>query len=184
MALSNTESTIRIHDRDFRLFISRDRIQERIRIMAGEMARDYQGKTPLFLSVLTGAFMFTSDLMKHYPLECEIAFTRLSSYEGTETTGVVRTLLGVKEELKDRHIIVVEDIIDTGTTLHNFIPMLEASEPASISIATLLLKPESLKYPLDIKYRGFDISNEFIVGYGLDYDGHGRNYQDIFQVVD
>lgn len=152
--------------------------------MAGEMARDYQGKTPLFLSVLTGAFMFTSDLMKHYPLECEIAFTRLSSYEGTSSTGVVQTLLGIKETLKDRHIVVVEDIIDSGKTLATFLPTLQTSKPASVEVATLLLKPESLKYPLEIKYKGFDISNEFIVGYGLDYDGHGRNYQDIFQVVD
>lgn len=148
------------------------------------MARDYQGKTPLFLSVLTGAFMFTSDLMKHYPLECEIAFTRLSSYEGTSSSGVVQTLLGIKEELKDRHVVVIEDIIDTGKTLHTFLPILRESGPASVEIATLLIKPDSLKHPLDVKYKGFEISNEFIVGYGLDYNGHGRNYQDIFQVVD
>lgn len=128
--------------------------------------------------------MFTSDLMKHFPLDCEIAFTRLSSYSGTESTGTISTVLGVKEELKGRHLIVVEDIVDTGNTLAKFLPQLESHGPASIAIASLLVKPKAMKHDLDIRYRGFDISNEFIVGYGLDYDGHGRNLQDIYQVTD
>lgn len=182
--MSDNESIVHIHNRPFRLFISHEDIQQKIRILAGEMARDYQGKCPLFISVLTGAFMFTSDLMKHFPLDCEIAFTRLSSYSGTTSTGTISTVLGVKEELKGRHLIVVEDIVDSGNTLASFLPQLQSHEPASIAIASLLVKPEAMKHDLDIRYRGFDISNEFIVGYGLDYDGHGRNLQDIYQVTD
>lgn len=181
---NDSTSLVHIHDKKFRLFISHEEIQQKIRILAGEMARDYQGKSPLFISVLTGAFMFTSDLMKHFPLDCEIAFTRLSSYSGTSSTGTVSTVLGLKEELKDRHLVVVEDIVDTGNTLANFIPQLEAHQPASIAIASLIVKPEAIRHPLDIRYRGFEISNEFIVGYGLDYDGHGRNLQDIYQVAE
>ena len=182
--LSKGDSRVTILDKEFKTFIYREKIQQRIRMMAAEMARDYEGKKPVFLSILTGSFMFTSDLMKHFPLDCEIAFTRLSSYEGTQSTGQVTTLLGIKEELKGRHIIVVEDIIDSGKTLHSFLPVLQQEEPASIAIATLLIKPEALKYDLDIRYKGFEISNEFIVGYGLDYDGYGRNLQDIYQVVE
>lgn len=152
--------------------------------MAAAMTREYEGKQPIFLSVLTGSFMFAADLMKHINIDCEIAFTRLSSYSGTSSTGKVEMVMDIKENIEGRHIIILEDIVDSGTTLSRFLPMLQERKPASIAIATLLIKPEALKYPLDVPYVGFRISNEFILGYGLDYDGSGRNFKDIYQVVE
>lgn len=175
---------VRVNDKRFRVFIPYEDIQERIRIMAAAMTREYEGKRPMFLSVLTGSFMFAADLMKHVNIDCEIAFTRLSSYSGMETTGKVEKVMDFKEEIEGRHIIILEDIVDSGTTLSRFLPELEARNPASIAIATLLIKPEALKYPLVVPYVGFRISNEFIIGYGLDYDGAGRNFKDIYQVVE
>lgn len=174
---------VRVKDKRFRVFIPYEDIQERIRIMAAAMTREYEGKKPIFLSVLTGSFMFAADLMKHINIDCEIAFTRLSSYSGTSTTGKVEMIMDFKEEIKGRHVVILEDIVDSGTTLSRFLPTLEEHRPASIAIASLLIKPEALKYPLDVPYVGFRISNEFIIGYGLDYDGAGRNLKDIYQVV-
>ncbi len=175
---------VRVRDKRFRVFIPYEDIQERIRIMAAAMTREYEGKQPMFLSVLTGSFMFAADLMKHINIDCEIAFTRLSSYSGTASTGKVDMVMDFKENIEGRHIIILEDIVDSGTTLSRFIPVLEERKPASIAIATLLIKPEALKYPLNVPYVGFRISNEFILGYGLDYDGSGRNFKDIYQVVE
>ncbi|CAN5166520.1 hypoxanthine phosphoribosyltransferase [soil metagenome] len=175
---------VRVKDKRFRVFIPYEDIQERIRIMAAAMTREYEGKQPMFLAVLTGSFMFAADLMKHINIDCEIAFTRLSSYSGTASTGKVDMVMDFKENIEGRHIVILEDIVDSGTTLSRFLPMLQERNPASIAIATLLIKPEALKHPLDVPYVGFRISNEFILGYGLDYDGSGRNFKDIYQVVE
>jgi hypoxanthine phosphoribosyltransferase len=175
---------INIKDKTFRPYISQADIQARVNDLADRLSKDYADKDPLFIVVLTGAFMFASDLVKELNIGCEVAFTRLSSYKGTTSTGEVKHLLGITERIEGRHVIIVEDIIDTGKTIHSFLPVLKDMLPASVSVATLIVKPLALKYPLDINYYCFSISNEFIVGYGLDYDGHGRNLKDIYQVVD
>lgn len=175
---------ISIKDKIFRPYITHTDIQVRVKDLADRLAHDFAEKDPLFIVVLTGAFMFASDLVKELNIGCEVAFTRLSSYKGMTSTGDVKQLLGITERIEGRHVVIVEDIIDTGKTLHSFLPELKEMGPASISVAALIVKPLAMKYPLDVNYYCFSISNEFIVGYGLDYDGHGRNLKDIYQVVE
>ena len=175
---------ITIRDKQFKTFISHDEIDGRIDGLAKKLKDDVGDKDPIFIVVLTGAFMFASDLLKKLDFHCEIVFTRLSSYQGLESSGKVNELLGIKEDLKDRHIIILEDIVDSGATMSHFVPALVKYEPASVAIATLFFKPDALKYPVDVKYHVFDIGNEFIVGYGLDYDGLGRNLKDIYKIVE
>ena len=151
--------------------------------MADAINHDLEGKEPLFLSVLNGAFMFTADLMKRITIPCEVSFIKLSSYEGTSSTGQVRQLMGLNQCIKGRTVVIVEDIVDTGLTMQKLLELLQAQEPAEVHIATLLLKPDKLKVPLHIEYAAMQIPNDFIVGYGLDYDGFGRNYKDIYTVV-
>lgn len=182
--MNNQDTQVSLHGKSFRLFISHEQIQQKLRLMAAEMSRDYQGSTPIFIAVLTGSYMFTADLLKQYPLNCEIAFVRLASYEGMESSGEVKTLLGLQEDLKGRDVVILEDIVDSGKTMHELLPVLQANEPSSVAIASLLVKPAALKYPVEVKYRAFDISNEFVVGYGLDYDGLGRNLPDIYQLAE
>lgn len=182
--MNKQDIQVALYDKQFKLFISHEQIQQKLRLIAAEMSRDYQGTIPIFLAVLSGSFMFTSDLLKQYPLNCEIAFVRLKSYHGTESSGEIKTILGLQEDIKNRHVVIVEDIVDSGKTMHDFMPILQQMEPATIAIASLLVKPEAIEYPVEIKYRGFDISNEFVVGYGLDYDGLGRNLPDIYQLAE
>ena len=177
--------TITIKDKSFSLSISSDSIQNRIKELAKQINADYKDKRPLFISVLNGAFLFTADLFKQLDIDCEISFLRVSSYEGgVASTGQLRNLLWVNEDIRNRHIILLEDIVDKGDTATFILEELNKQEPADIRIATLLLKPNALKYDIKIDYVGFEIPNDFIVGYGLDYDGLGRNLGNIYKIIE
>lgn len=177
--------TITIKDKSFSLSISSDSIQNRIKELAKQINADYKDKRPLFISVLNGAFLFTADLFKQLDIDCEISFLRVSSYEGgVASTGQLRNLLWVNEDIRNRHIILLEDIVDKGDTATFILEELNKQEPADIRIATLLLKPNALKYDIKIDYVGFEIPNDFIVGYGLDYDGLGRNLSNIYKIIE
>lgn len=175
---------IHIKDKDFKVSIPEEEILKQVDRVAAEINRDLAGKNPLFLAVLNGSFMFASDLMKHITIPCEISFVKLASYQGVTSTGKVRDVIGINENLTGRTIVIVEDIIESGTTMQHMLETLGTYSPESVHIATLLVKPEKLKVDLDIKYAAMNIPNDFIVGYGLDYDGFGRNYKDIYTVVD
>jgi len=177
-------STIKVHDKTFDTFLSESAINEQVKRIAQEINTDYKGKTPLFIAILNGSFMFASDLFKELNIEAQVCFIKLASYQGVKSTGNVVTSIGLDVSLKDREVIVIEDIVDTGKTLHDFLPQIMDQHPSSLKIATLLHKPEALKYPLKIDYVGFSIPNKFVVGYGLDYDGLGRNLREIFQLAD
>jgi hypoxanthine phosphoribosyltransferase len=167
-------------DKTFVPFIDRETLQERIAELAQQIDRDYAGRCPLIVGVLNGAVLFTADLLKNLTIDCEITFIRVSSYQQTASTGHIKEILGLSEVITGRDLIVVEDIVDTGMTIAHVCQQLAEKEPASIAIATLLFKPAALKTKVDLAYVGFEIANEFVVGYGLDYDGLGRNTKDIF----
>lgn len=176
-------STIQIKDKSFTTFITEEEILKEVSRVADEISRDLEGTEPLFLSVLNGSFMFTADLMKRVNIPCEISFVKLASYQGTSSTGKVKELVGLNEDIEGRTVVIVEDIIDTGFTMERLVETLRARNPKDIRIATLLVKPDKLQVKLDIDYVAMNIPNDFIVGYGLDYDGKGRNYRDIYTVV-
>lgn len=175
-------STIQVLDKTFVPYLSEAAIQEKITELAAQLNKDYAGKRPIFLSILNGSFLFTADLFKQITIEAEVSFIKLASYKGTSSTGNVITAIGLDTNVKDRHIIILEDIIDTGKTLHHYLPQLDNMQPASVKIAVLLDKKEALQYPVKIDYACFEIPNKFVVGYGLDYDGLGRNSKDIYQL--
>ena len=174
---------IQVHDKKFQPYLTVEQIDTEIRRMAAELSRDYQGKRPLFIAILNGSFMFAADLFKQLEIEAEISFIKLASYKGTRSTGQVMTSIGLDETLKDRHVIILEDIVDTGKTLSEFLPQLTNQQPASLKIAALLHKPAAQVHPLAIDYLGFTVPNKFLLGYGLDYDGLGRNLKEIYQLV-
>jgi hypoxanthine phosphoribosyltransferase len=176
------QAIVTLKDKKFRTYLDEQKIQEAVGQIGRKIDQDYIGKNPLFVCILSGSFMFTSDLVKNFTGECEITFVRLSSYHGTETTGNVKTLMGMVETIENRDIIIVEDIVDTGNTLSKFLPEIEKLQPKSIKIVALLVKPDTLKDKVKVDYRCFDIPNDFIVGYGLDYDGLGRNLRDIYVI--
>lgn len=178
------KDNITIHGLSFRPYISREQITARIAELGQEISRDYHGKRPLFLAVLNGAFMFAADLIRACDIDCAISFIRLSSYQGLSSSGKVKTVIGLQDELKGRHVIIIEDIVDTGQTMSQFIPQLQQMGPASVTIASLLLKTEALEFDIKVRYTGFEIPTKFVIGYGLDYDGLGRNIPDIYQLVD
>ena len=173
---------VTVHNKTFRPMISAQAIADRVAVLGQQITTDYAGKKPLLLSILNGAFMFAADLSRAIDTDLELTFVKLSSYKGTATTGKVTTVLGLDTDLRGRHIIIVEDIIDTGNTLHNFFKELDKEEPASVEIAACFQKPEALEHPLSIKYLGFEIPNHFIIGYGLDFDGLGRNLPDVYEL--
>ncbi len=175
---------IQVLDKKFKPFIKAIQIQEQIGKLAGQINTDYAGKCPLFIAILNGSFMFAADLFKELTIDAEICFIKLASYKGTKSTGNVITSIGLDEPLKNRHVIIVEDIVDTGKTLHDFLPQLVNQQPLSLKIAALLHKPEALAYPLAIDYLGFSVPDKFLLGYGLDYDGLGRNLKEIYQLVE
>lgn len=177
-------SRIRIHDREFEKTIPNREICEEIKRVASQINRDYAGRRPIMLGVLNGCFMFAAELMRNLEIECEISFVKLSSYQGTDTTGVVRQLLGLSESIEGRDVIIIEDIVDTGYTMQKMIETLSVSNPASVEIASLFVKPVRLAVPVNVKYSAFTIPDRFIVGYGLDYDGLGRNLPDVYDVVE
>ena len=175
---------ITVKAKQFKTFITYPKIEHRINELARRINEDYHGKVPLFLAILNGSFMFAADLFKFIEIDCAISFVKLASYKGTTSTGNVINLIGMDENVKDRHVVVLEDIVDTGRTLTNLLPGLENQNPASLRIMSLLLKPDSMEFDIPIHYAGFEIPNEFIVGYGLDFDGYGRNLKDIYQIVE
>jgi hypoxanthine phosphoribosyltransferase len=174
---------ISLHNKYFRPYLPAARLAEAVDTLATRLSADYAGRQPLFVVVLTGAFMFASDLMKRMTEPCEIVFIRVASYDGTASSGKVEEILGLREDVQGRHLIIVEDIVDTGTTMHHLLPKLRAQGPASVEIATLFFKPESLRHPLELNYVALEIPNDFVVGYGLDYDGLGRNLPDVYVAV-
>lgn len=175
---------ITIKDKQFKPYISCEKIEDIIAALAEKMNADYAGKTPILVGILNGAFVFAADLVRKLTFDHEIHFAKFSSYEGMETTGEVQQLIGLTADIKDRDVIIVEDIVDTGTTMAQIIPQFKAQGAKSVEIATLLMKPGKLKAKLDVKYCAMEIPNEFIVGYGLDYDGLGRQYKDIYVVAE
>ena len=174
---------VTIEDKTFGIYIQDLEIQQSIQTIANEMNVLYADKKPIFISVLNGAFMFTADLLKKINVPCELSFIKLSSYSGTTSTGTVKELVGLQEEIHGRDVIVIEDIIDTGITMQKIISQLELKNPASIRIATLLLKPDSVKVPIKPDFVCFSIPDKFVVGYGLDLNGIGRNLPDIYQLL-
>ncbi len=175
---------IRVHDKNFDVYLSEFEIQQRIKEMADAINKDYKGKKVYFIAILNGSFMFAADMFKCLTVESEICFIKLVSYKGLKSSGDVATTIGLDEDLHQKHVIILEDIIDTGKTMHYFLPKLFHQQPASLKIAALLHKAEMTQYDMPIDYTGFVIPNKFVVGYGLDYDGLGRNYRDIYQLAD
>ena len=174
---------IHILDKDFVISLPNETIQQKVKALAERINHDYQGKNPIMVCILNGAFMFAADLVRYLDFQPEITFARFSSYEGTETTGRVTEVMGITTSLAGRDVIIVEDIVDTGITMYNVLPLLENKGAASVKIACLLQKPEKLQVKLKVDYCAIEIPNDFIVGYGLDYDGFGRNYKDIYTLA-
>lgn len=177
-------SIITVHDKQFEPYITAATIQQRIAEMGAEISRDLEGKRPLFIAILNGSFMFAADMFKHITVDAEISFIKLVSYKGTKSTGNVVTSIGLDEDLFGRTVVILEDIVDTGKTLSMFLPQLIHQQPEKLLIASLLHKPEALTHPVQIDYLGFSVPNKFLLGYGLDYDGLGRNLPEIYQLVD
>ncbi len=175
---------IKIHDKYFEPYLSGEVIDKEVENIAIKINNDMEGKTPVFLAFLNGAFMFASDLLKKIDIPCEISFVKFSSYQGTKSTETVKELIGLSESLKGRHVVIVEDIIDSGLTMENVTAKLRSIGVADYKIATLLFKPKAFTKSYDIDYIGFEIPNDFIVGYGLDYDEQGRNLRDIYKIVE
>jgi hypoxanthine phosphoribosyltransferase len=181
MQIKNAQ-TIQLGKHTFEKYITKEAIRTRVQEMGKEIATDYHDKFPIFVIVLNGAFVFAADLLRACSFECELEFVRLASYDGTQSTGQVKRILGLQSDIKDRHVIIVEDIVDTGRTIKAMTEDLMQSGPASVSVATLLLKPESLLYTFESPYVGFEIPEAFVLGYGLDVDGKARNLEDIYQL--
>lgn len=176
--------TVKIKDKSFRVSIPESEILERVKAVADKINKDMTGRNPLLLAVLNGSFVFAADLMRMLTIPCEISFVKLASYQGTTSTGKVKEVIGINEDLAGRTVIIVEDIVETGLTIKRMIESLGTRNPESIHICTLLLKPACLKVPLNIEYAAMEIPNDFILGYGLDYDQQGRNLRDIYTVME
>lgn len=179
----NLDENIKIKDAEFTHFLTRYDILERIKELAISINQDYEDKNPIFIAVLNGSFMFASDLMKQVDLRSELSFIKVSSYNGTKSTNNINEMIGLSMNITDRHVIIIEDIVDTGKTMDYIINELSKRDPSSIEVATLFSKPDCHEFNTKLRYVGFEIPNKFIVGYGLDYDGYGRNYQDVYQLV-
>ncbi|MDA9808935.1 hypoxanthine phosphoribosyltransferase [Flavobacteriales bacterium] len=171
---------VKLHDKQFRLFIESGIITSKIKDLAEVINHDFANKKPIFLCVLNGSFLFASELIKRFNYDCEVSFVKLASYEGVQTTGKIKNLIGLNDEIKNRNVIVVEDIVDTGNTIYSVSEQLKKHHPSSVEIATLLYKPEAYQKSIPIKYPAIEVGNEFLVGFGLDYDGLGRNLEDIY----
>jgi len=176
---------VTIRDKEFELFIPYEKIRSIVEVMAERMNNDFKDKNPLFLCILNGSFMFAAEIFKRISLlDAEISFVKLASYSGTSTTGTVKELIGLNEDLTGRTVVVLEDIVDSGITIAKTIEQIKTKNPLEIKIATLLLKPDALQVKVQLDYIGIEIPNDFIVGYGLDYDGRGRNLIDIYKVIE
>ncbi len=175
-------SIVKIKDKMFETSIPEAEIKSRVKALAEQISRDMEGRNPLLLAVLNGSFIFAADLMREMTIPCEISFVKLASYEGTTSTGKIKEVIGINEDLTNRTVIIVEDIVESGLTMKRMIESLGTRNPESVHICTLLLKPDRLKTQLDIEYVAFKIPNDFILGYGLDYDQQGRNLKDIYTI--
>ncbi len=175
---------IKIHDKYFKPFISKEEINNAVQKLADKINENYKGKVPLFLVILNGSFMVAADLLKKIDLQCEVSFVKLASYQGTKSTETVRELIGFDENIKGRDIIIIEDIIDSGLTMERVLEQLKSMGANDVKISTLLFKPEAFKKSYTIDYIGMEIPNDFIVGYGLDYNGRARNLPDIYKITD
>ncbi|MDH6310745.1 hypoxanthine phosphoribosyltransferase [Dysgonomonas sp. PFB1-18] len=176
--------TVKIRDKEFELFLTQDRIEKAIDEVAARLNKDLADKDPLFICILNGSFMYASELMKRITIPCEVSFVKVSSYKGVSSTGKIKEIYGLEEDIKGRTIVIVEDIVDTGHTMTLMLEQLVCDEPKQILVTTLLLKPDALKQPVQLDYVALEIPNDFIVGYGLDYDGYGRNLSDIYKLKD
>jgi len=172
---------MQIKDLTFQQFINKSAIQQKVRSLAAQLNEDYQGKTPLFLPILNGSFMFASDLIKQVEVPCRVSFVKMSSYVGTASSGQLKTLIGLEESLFNQDIIIVEDIVDTGLTLQKIVEELKSLGTRSVEVMVLLRKQPAREKGINVKYVGFEIENEFVLGYGLDYDGLGRNLKEIYK---
>jgi hypoxanthine phosphoribosyltransferase len=181
--MPQTKSTVHIIDKTFELLISQEDIQQRIETVAKKVCEDYKDRNPLFIGVLNGSFIFCADLVRQIDVPSEVSFIRVASYEGTQSSGDIKQILGLSDNVFRRDVIIVEDIIDSGKTMESILNHFEERGAQSVEICSLLVKPNSLTCEIDIKYRCFDISDEFVVGYGLDYDGQGRNLKEIYQLA-
>ena len=176
--------TVKIKDKSFRVSIPEAEIKERVKALAEQMSKDLEGKNPIFLGVLNGSFIFAADLMREMTIPCEISFVKLASYQGTTSTGKVQEVLGINENLSGRTVVIVEDIVESGQTMKQMIESLGTRNPESVRICTLFFKPEKLKEELNLDYVAFSIPDDFILGYGLDYDGLGRELKDVYTIVE
>ena len=174
---------MKIKDLEFKKLIAAAKVEERVAELATQINTDYKDKNPILLPILNGSFMFAADLFRLLTIEAEISFIKIASYQGMRSSGKVVTAIGMEQDLTGRAIILLEDIVDTGKTLHHFIPTLQQQHPDSIAIATFLHKPDATVFPLTLDYVGFSIPNRFVVGYGLDYDGLGRNHYQVYQLA-
>lgn len=177
-------SIVKIKDKTFRTSITEVQIQQRIKELAEQINKDLDGKNPLFIGVLNGSFIFAADLIREITIPSEISFVKLASYEGILSTGKVKEVMGLNEDITDRTVVIIEDIIDTGRTMRQMLDSLRVRRPAEIRICTLFVKPDKLEEPMNIDYAAFSIPNDFIVGYGLDYDQQGRGLKDICTLVE
>ncbi|HEV7331687.1 MAG TPA: hypoxanthine phosphoribosyltransferase [Flavisolibacter sp.] len=175
-------STIKLHDKHFSIYLSEEQIQQKVKELAEALNCEYAGRKPLFIAILNGSFMFAADIFKHLTIDAEICFIKLASYRGLKSTGQVITAIGLDHDLYDRDVVILEDIVDTGKTLNEFLPQLHHQQPRSFAIVTLLHKAEATQFPLTLAHVGFEIPDKFVVGYGLDYDGLGRNLKEIYQL--
>ena len=175
--------TILVKDKEFRIFITAGQIETAVQKIAGQINIDYKDRNPLFMPILNGSFIFAADLLRKITISCQVSFVKFASYSGISTTNEVKKLIGINEEIRSRNVIILEDIIDTGITLDLLLNELKKYDPADVKIACFCHKPEAFRKSFRIDYSGMSIPNEFIVGYGLDYDGYGRNYADIYKVA-
>ena len=171
---------VKLHDKQFKLFINYEIIISKIEDLVSVLNVKFSDKKPIFLCVLNGSFLFASELIKRFEHECEVSFIKLSSYQGINSTGIINNLVGINDNLKGRNVIIVEDIVDTGNTIYSVIEDVKNHKPESVEVATLLFKPNSYQKKLPINYAAINVGNEFLVGFGLDYNGIGRNLEDIF----
>jgi hypoxanthine phosphoribosyltransferase len=178
------QKLVRVRDKTFQLVIPEKQIQQEITRIANRMNEELADRDPIFMGILNGAFMFASDLYKQLTFPCQITFLKLASYSGTRSTGTVKQLIGINLDLRGRCVVVLEDIVDTGVTLETIIRQLSGYEPAEIRVATLLHKPDATVREVKLDYVGMEIPNDFILGYGLDYDGYGRNFREIYKLMD
>ncbi len=177
-------SIVKIHDKTFKISYKEEDILKKVKAVADRLNKDMAGKSPLFLAVLNGSFVFAADLMRMITIPCEISFVKLASYQGTMSTGKIKEVIGINEDLSGRTVVIVEDIVESGFTMKRMLESLGTRNPAEIHICTLLLKPEKLKVDLNVEYAAMEIPNDFIVGYGLDYNQQGRNLRDIYTLVE